>query len=320
MTRTGIDLGSSSVKLVRGEGTPQLTRFSHVGLESWEADGSEADIGRASVALKRLLRRLKLNKRRLGRVAVALTGPEVSFREVLMPQFTPEELQSALPFEAKKHLNIEGMESPILDAQILGPAPAADEEAQGQMRVLLAATPKAHRDFPLQVLAQAGLEPDVIDIESLAALNELLAHPAASQASDQAVALLDIGGRHTRLHITSRSGGLLSRRIGSGLSPQANEAEVIALLSSLGERILETFTFYRGRYRREVQDICLAGGGALVPDIADALGRIVGRAVEVLDPLAGLSKSVRGYESAAAMGPRFVTACGLCRWWDTRDV
>ena len=107
MIRTGIDLGTGSVKLVRGEGEPVLERTTHLGIEDWDAAENGDDAARAAGALRRLLDRLKLAKSRLGSIAVAVGGDDASLREVVMPSLTEEELRQALPFEAQKHLNLE---------------------------------------------------------------------------------------------------------------------------------------------------------------------------------------------------------------------
>jgi type IV pilus assembly protein PilM len=318
--RTGIDLGTASVKLVRGEGSNRLERITHVGVEDWDPPGASGDVARAAGALSRLLARLNLGRGRLGRVAVAI-GEEASFREVVMPALTEPELRQALPFEAKRHLFLEGMTTPILDFQILGSAPPAEDGGGAQIRVLLAAGSTPQRDFALRVLGRVGLEPEVIDIEALAALNALHASLGGEDASDQVIGLLDVGSKRAALHIGSRGGGLLSRALGAGAPPVASNGEgLAAYVETLVDRLRETLTFYRGRHREEVDRLYLAGGGALLPGLPEGLADGVGLSISLLDPLKGLLVNGAGGESLAGLGPRFVTACGLSRWWDAIDV
>jgi len=93
-----------------------------------------------------------------------------------------------------------------------------------------------------------------------------------------------------------------------------------AYIERIVPRIHETLTFFRGRFRREVGQIYLAGGGALLPDLAEQLHCALAQSLAVLNPLVGLADSARGREEAANNGARFVTACGLCRWWDVAHV
>jgi Tfp pilus assembly PilM family ATPase len=321
--RTGIDLGTTSVKLVRGVGGAGLERATHVGVEDWDppAEGLADDV-RAAGALSRLLDRLGLSRRSLGRVAVAIGGDAVSVREVSMPVLSERDLRRALPFEAKKHLFLDGMESPCFDFQILGHMRGGGDEAQEEMRVLLVAAPRPVRDFPIRVLGRVGIEPEVVDLEQLAGLNALLAthpFPSSEDANESGYGFLDLGADQARLHLVHPEGGFLTRSVAAGAYSNGR-AELQGSLTELSGRIRETITFYRGRYRRGVKAIYLAGGGAALKGLPEGLEQILGLPVATLNPLQGIAGSARGVEAVAAAGPRFVTALGLCRWWDGQDV
>jgi Tfp pilus assembly PilM family ATPase len=311
-----------SVKLVRGIGTPRLSRITHLGVEEYGPDDQGDRPDRAAEALKRLLRRLGLGKAQLGRIAVAIGAGEASLREVAIARLEAKELQMALRYEARKHLDLEEMTSPILDAQVLGSAPPEDEGGAERIRVLFAAAPEAQRNFPLSVLSRLGLEPEVIDLEPLAALNELMAHDEVGREPDVAVGLLDIGGAHAALHITARSGGLLTRQIFSRAAGENEGGDPISDAKALAGRIQETFTFYRGRYRKDVQHLFVSGGGALDERRREILGETLHQPVSPLGPSDDLMKSARSYPSdaAAPTAQRFTVACGLCRWWDDQHV
>jgi Tfp pilus assembly PilM family ATPase len=319
--RTGIDLGTTSVKLVRGVGAPRLTRITHIGLEPWDdGDAGAGDESRAASALARLLHRLGLHRGSLGRVAVALAGESVGLREALLPKLTEADLARALPFEARKHLNLDEMASPILHFQILGPADPDPAPAEEQIRVLFAAAPRSQRDFPLRVLAQAGVEPEVIDAEPLASLNALFWKLGGEMDDERTVALLDLGARRTTLQISRASGGIFYRSVGPGAPGIDAGAALAPYVRELGERIRETLTFYRGKQRREVGMVYAAGGGALLPGLASMLGERLDGNLAVLDPLDGTASKAKGVAEIGTAGPRFVTACGLSRWWDLADV
>ena len=318
--RTGIDLGTGSVKLVRGVGGSSLEQVTHVGIEEWDPPGEQLEEARASAALSRLLARLKLRRAALGRIAVGVGGDQVSLREVSLPKLSEREMRRALPYEAKKHLSTEAMESPCLDFQILGPAPASDDGSTEEMRVLLVAAPRALRNFPIRVLGRAGLEPEVIDLEALAGLNALHAlGPPKAAASDGALGYLDLGGAQAALHVVHPDGGFVVRTVGPGADSGARDGRS-AYVSELATRIRETITFFRGRHRRGMAEIRVAGGGALIAGLPGELAKSLEIPVEVVDPLKGLAEKARGVESVAASAARLVTACGLCRWWGEARV
>jgi Tfp pilus assembly PilM family ATPase len=317
--RTGIDLGTVAVKLVCGRGAAKLEKITHVGVEAWDLDDHPDSTERAAKALRRLLHRLALSKGRLGRIAVAVGGQDASVREVVMPPISERELRRALPFEAKKHLDIEGMTAPILDAQIVGAAPPTEAGGPAQTRVVLAAAARPQRDFVLNVLARSGLVPEVVDAEPLASLNELVAEVPAAERGEVPFGLLDLGGRHAGLYITSTQGGLLARSLGSG-PPDGDAPARDTYLRGLIVQIQETLTYYRGRSRRDVASLHLCGGGSLLPGFIPKLQHALGMPVSVLNPLRGLTSFARGGDDVEAQAPRFVTATGLCRWWDSSNV
>lgn len=318
MVRTGIDLAPHSVKLVRGEGGSVLERITHVGLAEWKGASAESDAERAGKSLSGLLSRLGLRKSRLGRLAVSIRGEDAGLREILLPALSENELRQALPFEARKHLPLEDMDSPIISHQVLGPDETRGEDGATRMRVLLAAAPRSQRDLALRVLAAAGLEPEVVDLERLAQLNALIAtHPFGAE-SKSAVGLLDLGRSQTGLSLTQARGALLVRALGIGFNGTAAAPETV--LADIATRAQETITFYRGRLRAEVERLYLSGGYALTPGLAGALREVMGMPVAVLNPFAGLTLAESTDPALRTAGPRFTTACGLCRWWDETHV
>ena len=240
-----------------------------------------------------------------------------SVREVLLPDLTEADLRRALPFEARKHLFLEGMVDPVLDCQILGSGPPSEDGGPPQMRVVLVAVPGSSRRFCLDVLRRAGLEPEVIDLETLANLNAALAEtkPAAG-----ALGVLDLGAQQAALHLSALEGGVFSRPVGPGVPARDEGDALVAYADEIVERLRETSTFYRGRHRQEIERILITGGGALVPGLEDRLKGSLERPMEVFDPLRTLTKSTAGLAALSGQGPRYATACGLCRWWDNADV
>ncbi|MDP6417867.1 MAG: pilus assembly protein PilM [Candidatus Krumholzibacteria bacterium] len=285
--QTGIDLGGSSVKLVHGltrNGNLEITAF---GMEKVKRAG-EDPVQDTADALRRLLERLKLSRRDLGDIRVSISGEGASLREVLLPRLGDRDLQRALPYEARVHLDLEGMEEPILSAQNLG------HESGERIRVLMAAIPAESRLFALSVLSSLGLEPRVLDLEALASLNECRRLLPDSFPDDRAFAVLDLGEEKCFLHLACALGGLFSRRM---------EFQDKSDYSSLARHIRESILFYRDRFENDVEALFLAGGGALEENLPTLLEEALNLKVRVLEPSA-----------SSNMGPRFVLASGLFRW------
>lgn len=323
--RTGIDLGSGSVKLVHGRGKDKLEEVTHMGSQPWIGDPDPenelCDEGRASEALRVLLDRLGLNQRSLGRVVVAIDGVEASLREIVMAPLSEKDLDRALPFEARTHLDVERMERPVLAAQILGKADALIEGGVAQIKVLLAAVPRRERNFPLRVLSKLDLEPEVIDLSSLAGLNELFTHIPESNNPEKAVGLLDLGRQKSSLHLSNLDGGILSRQVGRGApSKDAGSGAILEFVEDLSRSVKESVYFYRSRHGKDVQGLYLAGGGAMLPGIALSLEKLLRIPVSPLNPLNDSMGGAKGIEEASQEGPRYVLAFGLCRWGEKVNV
>ena len=109
--------------------------------------------------------------------------------------------------------------------------------------------------------------------------------------------------------------GLLHRPLWQGEIPAGEEGEQ-AWLREVAGKTLETLTYYRGRYRREVEVIHLVGGGALVPGRREALAKVVNRNVVRGNPLTPLSPAEGTVDRFRDREALFETACGLCRWGD----
>jgi len=323
--RTGIDLGSGCVKLVRGTAGSRFGEATHLGWEPWPGDPDPedelCDERRAAEALKTLLERLDLGRRSLGRIVVSIDGSGASMREITMPPLNDRDLGKALPFEARTHLDIERMERPVLAAQILGPADPIVEGGVAQSRVLLVAVPSRERNFPLRVLSKLDLEPEVVDLASLAGLNELFARISGDLPEGESTGLIDLGGEKSTLHLSGHRGGIFSRQVGPGApGDESDEGSVFEFLETLCRQVKESVFFYRTRQGRDPHSLYLAGGGAKVPGIAASIEKALRIPVEILDPLAERHRKAKGWEEASGEGPRFVQALGLCRWGDSVDV
>ncbi len=314
--RTGIDIGSTSVKLVRGTGQTRLEEITHAGIEPYESSATNDRITRAADALKTLMSRLDLSKHKLGRIAVTVGWQESMLQEAVTPPLNAEDLIRALPFESQKHMNLDGVADPVLDGQLLGAAHKEGTGEAAQSRVLFAAIPREARDYTLSILARLGLEPKVVDLEPLAGLNELYAYLATTESTGKVTGLVDLGGRHAAMHIVGHGSGLLSRNLGPGSSLNDSAADQERYTRRLADKIQQTITYYRGHYRHQVERLYLIGGGAYADGRLQDLSEAVGCPVELLDALANANSEIRGVDDVAARGAELVTACGLCRWGD----
>jgi type IV pilus assembly protein PilM len=352
---TGIDLGHSSIKLVRVEpGRQGGARLTHWGVEEMTPEEGATSQGRIR-ALKRLLKGLKLKSRQLGRVATAVTGRDVYLRQVSMPVLSDEDLRRALPFEAKKHFPLDSLPNPVLDFQILGPSAAANGNGNGtetdappaeSVDVLLVAAPRRRRDEILRVLDGAGIDPEVVGAEPLPTVNAIL--DAHADEKGELMVVVGLGAEVSFLAAVDAEGGLYARHLafcGEALTKHIVEKlnfdrasaeamkrdlkgpesrQVLALLEEpiqelMGE-IAETVRCLGVRRRtRQFTHLFLCGGGALTTGLRDELARGLAVRVDYPDPFGGLRMpgDTAIQESDRV---RLVGAVGLARGWGQSEV
>jgi general secretion pathway protein L len=97
-------------------------------------------------------------------VVSALPGDAVTHRILELPFHDRRRLEQTVPFELESHLPFE-LEETVVDFQVLG------TDAEGTSRVLAVSAPKAAVREHLAMLADAGVDPRLVDLASLAALN-----------------------------------------------------------------------------------------------------------------------------------------------------
>lgn len=297
----GLDVGSRSVKAVRittkTEGHPRLD---HPCVQSIPSD---ADASAKVEAIRRVLQEMDLRQTSL---VTAVGGSGTVVRLTVLPRMTPQELRSAILFEADKYMPFKP-EEVYLDAEVLG------EAGPGRAEVLVAAARKDLVDEHLRMLSQAGLNPAAVDLETLALANAL--EIGAVRDRKGATAHAHVGAKGTIVNILqdgrlrfvreiSLGGDSFSQAVAEGLridaleaerlkcEPAGREAEVAAVLRPAWEGWLaeckRSLDFYENQHGRPVEHLLLSGGSAVSESFRAWLQGSAGLNVEVWDPLQGL--------------------------------
>ena len=129
----GLDIGSSSIKAI------EITqdKFDYV-ISAF----AQVDIPNEQARRDALADLFRNGGFRTKRVATAVSGKSVIFRYVNMAQMTPEQMHSAVRFEADKYIPFD-LDEVELDIQKLLDVPSHVEEGSDEMKVLLVAAKKA---------------------------------------------------------------------------------------------------------------------------------------------------------------------------------
>ncbi|PKN77933.1 MAG: pilus assembly protein PilM [Candidatus Cloacimonetes bacterium HGW-Cloacimonetes-1] len=208
----GIDIGSHSVKVVHLKKLHEGFKLLNYEIRPTVAHGIEylpSDLrpDRFAPVVVEIMKTLHINPKKVKHLVTSIGGDNTSIKQIKTIFLPDEELESALFFEAKKHIPISGTDM-VLDYQVL-----SVEEKTNNMNILLAATTKEVLNDHTNILHTAGLSPNIVDIDSLAITNSFALN---SFAEDGVFVLLNLGAHRTNLIIWGPNSKLFARDIPYG--------------------------------------------------------------------------------------------------------
>ena len=208
-TTVALDIGSGLIKLVQishGSGEPVITKVATTQVvDDAIVEGEVMDKGIVADAIRGLMASAGIKTKQ---VVTAVGGRDVIIKKITMDRMKEAEAREVIRWEAEQHVPFD-MDNVELDFQILDP------EADGlQMTVLLVAAKRELIETKMALLADVGLEAEVIDIDAFALHNAFqLNHP---QAMNGVVGLVNIGHEITNVNIMDDGVPVLTRDIPIG--------------------------------------------------------------------------------------------------------
>jgi len=289
----GLDIGSGLVKVAvidHGKGEPELARVAIVPLLADAiVEGEIMDPGIVAEAVQSALLAAGVKGKA---VVTAVGGRDVIVKKIQIDRVKESEVRDLMRWEAEQHVPFD-MESVELDFQILDP------DGSGlDMSVLLVAAKRDLVENRVRLLAEAGLQSSVVDVDAFALHNAFeLNHPDAMRG---VVALVNVGHEVTNINILDDGVPILTRDLTIGtrrlredlqrerglgadesdallrgydrsahldhvLQPRAEEI-------ALGIERASTFLASSSRSGAALREVFLCGGGARVPGLAPLLG------------------------------------------------
>ena len=159
----GLDIGRQFVKAVLLEKTRGGTKVLNTGIrlvpEQHKAFDPEL-IGKPLwvMAVKELMREMKINPKRVKNLITGLNGTNVSVKQITTMDMPEDELFSSMTFEARKHIPMDGSDA-IIEYQVFGPNPKEVDKID----VGLVACTKKVSNAHIDLLKEVGFTPGIAD-------------------------------------------------------------------------------------------------------------------------------------------------------------
>ena len=329
-----LDVGSGLIKLVaidHAKAQPQLSRVAVTPvLADAIVEGEIMDPGIVSDTIQGLFKTAGIKKRK---VVIAVGGRDVIIKKIQVDRMKESDAYEVVRWEAQQHVpfDIEGVE---LDFQILDP------HGDGlQMDVLLVAAKRELVETKVTLLADAGLTPQVVDVDAFALHNAFeWNYP---EAMEGVVAAVNIGHEVTNVNILDNGVPLLTRDLSVGTRKfredlqrehgiSADEADAILeggqrtpeldrCVQSRGEEIAvgveraAAFLQAASRDASGIQRVYNAGGGGRIPGLTEVLSNRLGMPVEVANSIQRLRvrEGVFDTMNVDEISPLLMQAVGL---------
>ena len=338
----GLDIGNHSIKIVHLKKTHHGYKLLNCESLSTIPEGIEpvfSDLSpdRYAPILSQLIKTMKLKPKKIKHLVSSIGGDNTSIKQIKTIFLPDEELESALFFEAKKHLPISGAEM-NLDYQVL-----SVEEKTNNMNILLASSTKALLTEHSIILSNSGLTPGIVDLESLAVANSFALN---SEEEDGVYVILNIGAFKTNMVIYSPVSKFFARDISLGgfnftkdimkkKKISYNEAEkykiehglieeeaekdkssIIALdvtekntVELITQEVKRSLRFYvKEAGNSDFKKILLVGGSASIKGLPEYITKQLNIPTEVLNPFNNLEDS---NGPGTTNDPQFAVALGL---------
>lgn len=334
----GIDISSTSVKLIQLSQVGSRYRVEHYGVEALPPNAvlekNIVELEAVGEAIKRAMARAQCKARH---AAVAVSGSAVITKIIGMPgDLDDDALAAQVQVEAANHIPFPINEVSI-DFEVLGPMPGNPENIQ----VVLAASRTENVEMRQQALEFGGLSAKVVDVEVFALENAFrLVAEQLRIGKDAIVAVVDIGSSLTTLNVfrNGRSiytreqvfGGKqltdeIMRRYGMSYEEASAAKRQGGLPESYQPEVLEPFKeamvqqvsrllqfFYAGSEFNHVDQVVLAGGCASIEGVDRLVEEHLGIATAVANPLANMQIGPQVQAHALQQdAPALMIACGL---------
>jgi len=233
-----VDLGASKVALAEfsfGKGSvPVLTNYGISPIESEGGNESER-LGFIVTAIRDQMRELGI---RPGPMMLSVSGQVVFPRFVKLPPVGKDKLPQIIQYEAEQNVPFP-IDEVVWDYQLIG-------DSDDELNVMLVAAKIENIKRLTDCVQAADLEPDVVDVASMALLNAV--HHSRKSDEAECVMILDIGARSSNLLFLEK-GRVFNRSIpvaGNTITQELMKAFNVSFAEAEKIKIEEGFVAFGG--------------------------------------------------------------------------
>lgn len=293
----GLDLGSSQIKLMqlrqeRGQIILHQCGIYHLPEEAI-VDGRINDQAQLADHLAKIFQQRRCHR---NRVNLCISSQAIILRQMELPKMAPRELPAALRFQAEKEIMIP-LDEAVVDYIELGERFA---DGKAVLDVAVVAVPKDVVTGYLNVITEAGLIPDAIEIEPLA-LQRVFPFSGAGtgEAGGGLRVIIDLGGESSTITFLEHGNFRFARTLNIGVNhfcrriaeEEASNFEsahsllfgndpfsvkgmqgVADELVSQVRRSLDFYTYNVSPVPKDIETVYFCGGGASIEQLPAFLG------------------------------------------------
>ena len=260
----GVDIGSSSIKIVELKETKKGYLLANYGIAHIPSevivDGAIMDSSAVVEAIKNLIAEKKIKTRD---AAISVSGHSVIIKKITLPAMTEAELEESIQWEAEQYIPFP-ISDVNMDFHILEMV-----AGQSQMDVLIVAVKKDMINDYTAVMAEAGLNPVVVDVDSFALENAYCIN--YDILPDETVALVNMGANVTNINILKGGTSTLTRDVSVGGRQITNEIQKNVGVGFDDAEILKCGGEVSGVDSKDIDGIVKLGANAIVTEVQRSL-------------------------------------------------
>jgi type IV pilus assembly protein PilM len=315
----GIDIGSSSVKLVQLKDSKGSLQLLNVGIALLPpeaiVDNTLMDSTAISLVIKSLVASLGI---KIKDAVCSISGNSVIIRKIVLPAMPQEELEDQIAWEAEQYIPFD-INDVNVDFQIL----SLDSNDSSKMNVLLAASKKDIINDYVAVFTEAGLQLSVVDVDSFAVQNAFEVNHDSN--SEDVLALVNLGATVMNINVikagitlftrdVQMGGNLYTEEIQKQIGLSSQEAETGKLLVQetnneaiknvilkvndiLTQEIRRSLDFYNSTANEDrISAVYVSGGCSKVFNLINSISERTGLSVKTINPFAKLKYDEKDFD------------------------